>query len=1127
MRIIFSVRLFYGLKQRNFEYLVFKLFKYFISVKLIAIIFAIVLIFDCRAQNISNLRKRFFVRISDTVRLDSLPVVPESVRIFKHGKRLNIDFSLVWYKSLLVLHQPVDSIWVQYRVFDFKLVTDSTQENRLITKYHEIEQEPLPYINDFSEDDLKSQGQITRSVSVGNSAQPGITSSMNLTLSGRLSDDVRIEAVIADNGLQSQDFAATYGLQDLNRAVINVYFPHSHLRAGDFVFKGGFGPFVRYRRNLKGLSYTGQDSAQQIRFGVGIQKGRYMRMVFRGSEANQGPYRLKGAENQEFIVVVSGSERVYVDGQLKQRGSDKDYVIDYSRAELTFTPHCPITRDSRIVVEYEYWITDFLRTTLMGFYRRSFDHSSFYAGYLRVSDNLAAAVSRFSQEQLRFLSGIGDSLDNALWLSADSVGQGGDYCLRDTVWHGQEYRIFEYARGKACAVWRVNFSYVGQGQGSYRLSTVFADGRIFEWVGPGQGSYSPYVKLQVPERKQVLGLGGWFDIGKWRFKVDLAGSRHDLNLLADAAAHGREAVNFGVEGLRRFSFKKFGFDSALFVLNYNFLSQNFVQFDRFLPVEFERDWNLGGLSGNMNLSKFGLNFYGQKKFFDFAASYLKIPGNYDGSKTDLSFNQNTKKWQANIWASGNWSKTNSGIARFLRSRQQIIRKFNKFSLGWLFDGESDIFLSDSLLSQSFSYKDIGAVVAFGDSARSLVKLQYHVRTDLRPFNNKMTKQFLAQNLSLNIHKTQKTYSQSLTLTYRRLRGDTASNSFLLFSQSRWRIPELLTITLSIQNQNGVQPLTEFHFIKVPAGSGQYAWIDFNGDGIKQIDEFQIAQFPSQAEYMRIALPSPRLIKVVDNQLQAVVQLHPSFAANSWIERQLLKFFDDFSLAIRQKKRNNKLFLMELSDTANVFANMQVLNRFGINVFQGMKFLITTQYQFNRDLLLGGFQQQKLWSNTFALNQRLTDRLNTQIQFKTGSKATQSQLFAQNNYHIRSRSLIWSVIYTNNPNSAQWQVFYVRKYAALQAQLDYWGTKFNVDWLTAKNLRINLSAQYRYNQLNGQIDNLLSYVLLEGFAVGHNLNVILAASMRLLPKLLLSISYNQRFTRDRKYYFLNFQVTGLF
>ncbi len=1092
-----------------------------------AVIAAIILFFNANAQQYSNLRRKFFVHLQDTVLLDSLPIVPESVKIVEHNKVLNRDYSLVWYRSLLIVTRPLDSVWVIYRVFGFKLNTDTLTHEKLISRFREIEQEPLPYINDNSSTGLKTQGQITRSVSIGNSAQPGMTSSMNLKLSGNLTDNVRIEAAIADNGLQSQDFAATYGLQDLNRAVINVYFPESRLRAGDFVFNGGFGPFVRYKRNLKGLSFSSQDSLQQIRLGVGIQKGRYMRMVFRGSEANQGPYRLKGAENQEFIVIVAGSERVYVDGQLKQRGRDKDYVIDYSRAELTFMPRCPITKDSRIEVEYEYWVTDFLRTTLMGFYRRKFSRGSVYAGFLRVSDNLSSAVSQYSQGQLRLLSEIGDSLQRAQWLAADSVGIGGDYCLQDTVWNGHRYEIFVYARGKPCAVWRVKFYYVGQGKGSYRLSSADANERIFEWVGQDQGDYSPFTRLRVPQRKEVLGFGGRFWLKKWQFKVDLVGSRHDLNLLSQLDGNGRRAMNTSVQVLRSFRFKFLGFDSVRLMAGYNFLSQNFAQFDRFLPVEFERDWNLFGLKGNMNLSRLNLNFLGAKKHLILTGNWLDIPSVYDGSKIDLSFKQNAKKWLANIWASANLSCQRQQRANFLRSRQRIIRKFKGFSVGWLFDGESDVFFADSLLPQSFAYYAPGVFVSFGDSTRSLVKFQYDARVDYLPFNSKMKKQFLAHNLSLNIKKIRKNYSQSLTLTYRRLNGDTTANSFLLLDQSRIRISNFLTINFSAQSQNGVQPLTEFHFIKVPVGSGQYAWIDFNGDGKQQIDEFQIAQFPSQAQYLRITLPSKKLVKVIDNQVQTVVQFRPSFAANSWIERQLLKVFDDLSLMMQQKNRFNRLILTDLNDTTNVFTNLQMANRFGINLFQHTKFLNTTQLQFNRDLLLGGFQQQKLLSNTISLNQRLTEQTVTILEYKTGRRATQSQLFAQNNYRIDSKELTWSLIYTNNPNSAEVRAFYGQKKSAMQAHLNYSGVKMDFDWLAGEKLRINLSAQYRYNRLNGQVDNLLAYVLMEGFAVGHNLNVVLAASMRLLPKLMLNISYNQRFTREKSYYFMNFQVTGLF
>lgn len=89
------------------------------------------------------------------------------------------------------------------------------------------------------------------------------------------------------------------------------------------------------------------------------------------------------------------------------------------------------------------------------------------------------------------------------------------------------------------------------------------------------------------------------------------------------------------------------------------------------------------------------------------------------------------------------------------------------------------------------------------------------------------------------------------------------------------------------------------------GQGQYAWNDYNQNGLKERNEFEVALFSDQQRFIRIYTPTNEYVKVLQNQLSISMSIRPSSIltntkkalnrfANRWVLQMALRFDNKIS-----------------------------------------------------------------------------------------------------------------------------------------------------------------------------------------------------------------------------------------
>ena len=379
---------------------------------------------------------------------------------------------------------------------------------------------------------LQIRGNKSFAVRVGSNRDASLSQSLDLDVSGEVASGVELRAILTDRDLPLQPAGDTETLDQLDKVMLEVRSRSMAATLGDYDVTAFGGSFLSYSKRLSGVKGEGKAGGREFVLAAALAKGEFISFPVPAIEGKQGPYVLADAAGNANIVVVAGSETVWLNGERLTRGENNDYTIDYSRAEITFTARRLITRDSRITADFEYTTESFKRNFYVGGARAALFDGKFTLGASVVSesDDAGDPLAPLTDSERTVLAAAGDTLRSTAAQGGVFVGAGeGDYLAIGGV-DGEPLR-YQYA-GDGRGDYRVSFLNVGLGAGDYSDSLTAGGARAYRWVGTGSGSYEPGRILAAPESHQVLDLTGQSRFGALEFTGEFAASGLDLNTLS-------------------------------------------------------------------------------------------------------------------------------------------------------------------------------------------------------------------------------------------------------------------------------------------------------------------------------------------------------------------------------------------------------------------------------------------------------------------------------------------------------------------------------------------------------------------------------------------------------------------
>lgn len=1110
----------------------------------------------------SNLRQKTIATAADSIILDTVSIVPQTFSIAHTPDslyRLDYVHAVLYWKT----KPAVDSVQLRYRVFPYRL-NATAQRLNFDSVINHFYVKPYAFNNNsanrslFNFGNLQYNGSFGRGISFGNNQDAVVNSNFQMQLNGMLGDSIEVAAALTDNNIPIQPDGTTQQLNEFDQVFLQFKKNNWQLNLGDIDIRQSNMYFLNFYKRLQGISFQTTNSItpkieSSTLVSGSIAKGKFTRNVFQGLEGNQGPYRLTGANNEFFFIVLAGTERVFIDGELLQRGEDADYIINYNTAEVTFTPRRMITKDARIQIEFEYADRNFLNANV--YLNQSVDINKKVKVTVGLFNNSDAKNSQINQvldtRQKQFLYNVGDSINRAFYPTAVQDTFGLEKILYEKVYVTNPLFIdsfYQYSTDPAVAQYSLSFADVGPGNGNYVPDFNGANGKVFRYVAPTgnikNGQFEPVTLLVTPKKQQIVSVGTHYQIDKNNtLNTEVAISNFDVNTFSAKNGGDDKGAAAKVNYTNTANLNAAKGLTLTSGIDYEYVQQKFRPLERIRNVEFSREWGLPivPLPATENILRLSTTLNNKNKS---AVSYQFVSYQrsdaYKGYQNNLSQVSTVKGWQMNNRLSVTNYNTASEVGAFLRPVIDVSKQLKNFKLmrmGFRYALEQNEVRdkrTDTLGANSFSFDNYSVYLRTNEAKKNKYGVTFFTRRDKYALGKQMVDGDRSYNTNVQAELLKNPHHQLLfTATYRKLE---VYNSALskqkedrtMLGRTEYLINEwkgLVTGNVLYELGTGQEQRKDFAYVEVPAGQGQYVWNDYDSNRVQSLNEFELAQFQDQAKFIRIFIPTNDFIKAAYTTVNYSFTINPRAVLNKKDLNAISRFVARLNLQTSMQKSKKSIakgdfefnpFKYGLTDTALLTLNTVFLNTLSFNRSSNIWGIdISNLQNTGKALLTYGYESRKLmdWQMKMRWNMSAAFAFDVNTKRSFNGLYTPNANFENRNYALHINQVEPRITFINRTVfRLQTSYLFVQK----TNQKQYGGqmstsnavnveTKYNV----LQNSSVNARFTFNNIEYNHPANTTVSYIMLDGLLPGQNYLWSLDFTKRLLNNVELNLQYEGR------------------